>query len=201
MLRLLVALLLLAPTFARPTLGVTFTDPVYHGVLDIQPVDGRIDPATGIAKLAVRGWLFLPTPDSNGIFPEREDIAVMIGENTFTIPAGALHESASGKRFSYRAKLSSNTGGVRSLQFVRRPDTWYKVRFQVQGLDLPALLTRDPVCTPAAVRVGDDHFAGGNGYTGVDLTRRTFNARHLRVKGACPSGDTHHGHPVTVRSE
>lgn len=167
---------------ARPP-GAGGQAPVFHGVLDVRPVRGRIDPGTGIARLNVRGWLFLTEPGSNGIFPEHEDVLVALGdENTFTIPAGELDASASGRRFSYRAKLASGARGIRSLQLVRRPDTWYKVRFQLQGLDLPALLTQDPVCMPMALIVGDD-----DGFTGIDLTRRSFTTSRLRVKGACQS--------------
>jgi hypothetical protein len=165
--------------------------PVFHGFLDVSPVRGRITNLDQLtANLDVRGWLFLPTPESNGVFPEREDVVIALGENKFTVPSGAVQANGKATRFSYRAQMRPGESGIRSVRIVRKPDNgplagWYAVQFKLRGLDLRELYDQDPVCLSMAFIVGDD-----DGFSGIELTRKTFQSRRFRVRGACDSNNS-----------
>jgi len=153
--------------------------PKYHGTLQPEPVSGRIDPETGVSRLVVKGWLLRPAADSNGVFPAAEPVLVAVGEESFRIERGRLSPSKSGRRFSYRS-AGSVQRGVRSMRLRLRPDGAYDVRLVLFNVSLGRLLFDYPQCVPMAVIVGDD-----DGFTGVDLDRKSFTSRRLMVRGGC----------------
>lgn len=166
------------PGIATAEISETLT-PKYHGALQPQPVSGRIDPETGISRLVVKGWLLRPAVDSNGVFPADEPVLVAIGEESFRIDKGLLRPSRRGRRFFYRS-AGSVQRGVRSMRLRLRPNGDYDVRLVLFNLSLGRLLFDYPQCVPMAVIVGDD-----DGFTGVDLDRKSFTSRRLMVRGGC----------------
>jgi hypothetical protein len=161
--------------------------PIYHGVLAVRPAGGGFDKNTGDASLRVKNWILQLRHDTNGIAPDREPIQVDIGDTEqFFVPAGQMHASRNGKRFTYRNPRTSR--GVRSLAIQRIKNdpsgtVQYRVAFSVVGVNLSSLVTSYPLCTPLAVIVGDD-----DGFSGVELDRPGgFNGSRVRVAGACIS--------------
>lgn len=185
-LRLAVALALLLPSLTARTVVAGDPSPVFHGNLDIYPVRGHITDSDNLtANLTVHRWLFLPDPGSNGIFPEREDVLIAMGENKFTIPGGAVRANGKATRFSYRTQMSPGSSGIQSVRIVRRHDGWYAVQFKLRGLDLQELDDQDPVCLSFAFIVGDD-----DGFSGVELTRKSFQSRKFRIRGMCDASNS-----------
>jgi hypothetical protein len=192
------ALLLVAAVVHRVDAGEL--EPLWHGFLDVKPVRGTITNLDRMtANLNVRGWLFLPSPDSNGIFPTQEDVIIAIGgpprENVLTVPRGLVRANPTNTRFSYRGQVAAGTRGVRSVRIRRKPDKsplkgWYSVEFKVRGLDLLDLYDQDPVCVPIAFIIGDDDGTPSSGPTvlGIELTRKNFESKRFRVRGLCDSG-------------
>ncbi len=159
--------------------------PIYHGLLDIVAAHGRFDVDTGDASLRVRRWRFLPSPSSDGIFPDREPVLIALGDNSFLLPAGSVERSRNGRVFRFRAMVDAAPQPIRMFRLVARRDGSYSVSFTLVDLVLTGLLFQDPICLPMAVIVGDD-----DGFSGADLTRRTFSSPHLRLAGACSVGST-----------
>src|SRR5438128_4110000 len=62
--------------------------PVFHGVLQLVPATGRMNRNAGTGTLVIRGWSFIPNPDSNGVFPDREPVLIALGNDSFLMRAG-----------------------------------------------------------------------------------------------------------------
>jgi hypothetical protein len=179
---LLATLFAAAPGSAGP---VTSATPVYHGILDILAARGNFDPDTGEAKLRVRRWRLLLSPDSDGIFPDQEPTLIAIAENNFYLSPGAVQASSSGKRFRYRAPRDAGPRAINSLRLTRRRDGSYLVSFTLTGVELSRLTIANRDCVPFAFIVGDD-----DGFSGARLRRPNFDSRRLFLPGACDeSGD------------
>jgi hypothetical protein len=175
--RLLAALLVLAG--ATPLLA---QDAKFHGLLDVRAAAGHFDPITGgNGTLGFPRWRLLPTPDSDGVFPDHEPILIQLGDfNQYLLPAGALRASRNGKAFKYRAPRSSGPRTIKRLVLKRQADGGWRARFAMTGLDLSRLVIEDPVCLSMAIIIGDDDF-----FSGVSLTRKSFTAKRVRVDGTC----------------
>jgi len=160
--------------------------PVYHGVLQIVPATGSIDRHTGNATLKVRRWRFLPTPESNGIFPDQEPIVVALGDDSFYLPAGTLKASRGGKVFRYRASRSTGPRAVESFRIQRRAHgAYYIIDFTLAGVELSQLRLNYPVCLPTAVIVGDD-----DGFGGASVTRPLgFGSPRVAIPRECDVGN------------
>jgi hypothetical protein len=182
--RLAAALLLLAAAsaFAQPAPG---TDAVYHGLLGVRSAAGRFDPLTGNGTLSFPRWRILPTPSSNGVFPAEEPLLIQLGDfNQYTLPAGSLTAAKNGSRFSYRAPKGAGERVIKRMVLKRRADGSWAVRFVMTGLELSRLVIEDPVCLGMAFIIGDDDF-----FSGVNLTRKSFTARRVKVDGECEAGE------------
>ena len=179
---LAVALMLVAVT-ARAQISTTAT-PVYHGKLRIiRPAVGRLDMATGLGTLSVRGWRLKLKEGSNGIFPGEEPVVVALGEESFRLDAGALTPSRNGKVFRYRAPPDAAPRAFRSFRIARRPGGAYMVSFTLIGVDMSILVLQNPApCQPLALIVGDD-----DGFTGANLMTRPAFSRHVVVPHRCRS--------------
>ena len=159
----------------------TSATPVYHGTLKIiRPAVGKLDKATGMGMLRVRGWRWELKKGSNGIFPGQEPIVVALGDESFRLDAGALTPSPNGKGFRYRAPAGAGPRAIRSFRITRRTDGSYVVSFTLIGVDMSPLVLTDPVCQPLAVIVGDD-----DGFTGADLMTRPPFSSHVAIPHAC----------------
>lgn len=169
---------LLVRDVARAQVSATI-NPIYHGELKLKPALGTLDRTTGSAALQVRGWLLRPTPDSNGLYPDREPILVVLGEEPFRIDVGEVRASHHAARFSYRAPRSQ-LRGIRRLRLLRRTDGSYDVLLSLFALDLSNLLFEDPVCRPMAIIIGDD-----DAFSGVNLTRRSARSRQFSISRDC----------------
>ena len=164
---------------------VTGATPIHHGSLDMRPASGRFDPRTGIATLRVHHWRLKPAADSNGIFPDHEEVVVALGDDSFVLPAGSLRVAKGrGEIFLYRAPHDAGPRAIRSFRFARRADGAYLVSFVLSGVDLSRLVTQDPACLPMAVIVGDD-----DGFSGAYLTRPSFHSHHVSLPGGCDVGN------------
>jgi hypothetical protein len=178
----LAALFSAVPVAAGP---VTTATPIYHGLLDIIAARGNFDPDTGNAKLKIRRWRLLLSPDSDGIFPDQEPTLIAIAENNFYLAPGSLKASRRSKRFRYRAPRDAGPVAVRSLRIDRRRDGSYLVSFTLTGVELSRLTIANRDCVPFAFIVGDD-----DGFSGARLRRPSFESRQLFLPGACDeSGD------------
>ncbi len=159
--------------------------PVHHGVLQLpHPADGlRYHPAdTG--RVTVRGWRFFVSPDSDGIFPDREPIVVAIGAQTFFVPAGQMRARAHGRIFVFRAGRTTPPGGVRYLRLARIQSGLFDVRMRVREIDLRALRNDVELCMPGAVIVGDD-----DAFSGIQLRTPGFEAKTFTIDRPCdPKG-------------
>src|SRR5262245_33601831 len=153
---LLLALVVTAGVAGTATAQV----PVFHGFLRIsQPGKGRIDRNTADGMLKVRKWTLLPSPDSNGIFPDQEPVRLTIWiqpgvEQPFDLPAGALVASKNGNVFSYRAPEPIPAQSLERFRIWKRKDGNWSLRFKVQGIHFDRLITDDPICFPLAIIVG-----------------------------------------------
>lgn len=178
----LLALLVCAPAAAQVAPA---PDAIYHGLLDVVPAGGKIDPETGDARIEVRRWRFLLAPASNGIYPDLEPILVAIGEDSpFVVEAGLLRRSRNGGTFSYRAPRGTGPRGVKRVKIKLLDDGSYGARLTLAGIDLSRLVVVDPVCLPMAIIVGDDDF-----FSGVNFTRTSFSSRRVRLPTTCePDG-------------
>ena len=179
--RLLLALLGVlstAPTGAHAQVSAT-VNPIYHGDLRLRPALGTLDRRTGAAVMRMRGWRLRPSPDSNGLYPDREPILVALKEDTFRIEPGEVRRTRGGKRFSYRAR-PARTRGVQVLRLTQRVDGSYEVRLTLVGLELSALLFEDPGCYPMALIVGDD-----DGFSGIKITRKSFTSGRIAITDSC----------------
>lgn len=170
------AAFLVAAALCTPAFGA-----LYNGKLRIdRPGRGQIDLNSGSAAFAVRQWEFLVAPDSNGIDPATEPVAVGVADEKFLIPAGGLKVSRNGKRFSYRA---STDHGIVALKLVLGSDGNYKVKLlKVAGVDLSTLVISDPpICFGVALIIGDD-----DGFSGVWFDRpKPFPSKLLTLTGLC----------------
>jgi len=156
-----------------------------HGQLTVlRPGRGTIDPNSGNAAFKFRGWQLIPAVDSDGISPGTEPIEIGIAEERFLIPVGLLKVSKNGKRFSYRAKTDR---GIRNFLLKLRPDGTYRVSLSLSGVDLSALVIKDPpLCLPFAIIIGND-----DGFSGVSFDRpRPFPSRLLTLPGFCTDEQT-----------
>jgi hypothetical protein len=163
--------------------GAQVPDAVYHGELDVLPSVGKFDYDTGVASLKLRKWRFLVVTDSNGLAPDQETIVVLVGENSFPLPPGALKRSRNGKVFSYKA-AKDDPSPLRALR-MRNRGYFYTFNVTLRDVPLGTLTTNDGVCLPVALLVGDDDaFNGGvfrrPGFT-VDAT-----VKQLRIQRSCP---------------
>ena len=155
--------------------------PTFHGVLQTIPARGIIDRKTGLASVVVRRWSFIPNPDSNGVFPEREPVLIALGASNFLIPAGMMRMSRNGTVFVYHAAHVRNRRGVQSLRLTHQPDdSFYTVSFRVEGVDVATLNEEDPLCRPLAVIVGDD-----DGFVSIVLTSPSFHSHRLSLPTTC----------------
>ena len=155
--------------------------PLFHGQLVLGPATGRINRKAGTGTLVVRGWTFVPNPDSNGVFPDREPVLIALGNDSFLMGAGALHVSHKGRLFTYHGLQSAGGRVVRSLRLHHNPDdSFYTVSFKVSGVDLEKLNSEDPLCRPLAVIVGDD-----DGFIDVALTSPSFESRRVLLPRTC----------------
>jgi hypothetical protein len=164
--------------------------PLYHGVLDLaRKGHGVLDRTTGYATLAVRGWRYIVSDETNGLRPESERLIIAIGsgQNDLYLPPGALRPDRKRRVFRYRARTASGAGTmpradprIRFFRMARRPDG-YRVSFRVRGIELSSLNFNDPVCLPLAIIVGDD-----DGFGTGDASSPTFNSRRVKVSsGVC----------------
>lgn len=173
MFRRVLALLALAlvPVTARAQVA----RPVHHGCLYVRFAGGPFDRASGEAMLRVPGWRFTRAADSNGLSPDREQLVIALGENEYTLDAGALHASRSGKSFSYHAAKGTPPPAIKRLRVKLRKDGTYATRFTLSGLALEQLINADGLCLPMALIIGDDDF-----FSGVRLIRLGSLARSKR---------------------
>jgi len=178
------ALALIAFALGEPAAraqAVSGATPVHHGTLKIRPAAGSFDTNTGNATLRARRWRIEPSADSNGIFPDREEIVVALGKDSFDLPAGSLQPNRSGKVLRYRASPDAVSRGIRSFRIARRSNGTYLVSFVVVGLNLSGLVTAFPSdCTPVAVIIGDD-----DGFSGAILTRSSFRSPRVTLPRSC----------------
>jgi len=155
--------------------------PQFHGILQLGPAVGTMNRKAGTGTIVVRGWTFIPNPDSNGVFPEREPVLIALGNDGFLMGAGALHVSQRGRLFTYHASQSAGRRAVRSFRMHHNPDdSFYTVSFKVTGVDLEKLNSEDPLCRPLAVIVGDD-----DGFVDVVVTSPSFESRRVSLPRTC----------------
>jgi len=155
--------------------------PVWHGTLQLLPATGRIDRKTGSTVLVVRGWTFIPNPDSNGVHPESEPALIALGGDSFLMAAGTLRVSHGGRLFTYHGPRPKDGRGVRSFRMHHNPDdSFYTVSFTVVGVDFQRLNVEDPLCRPLAVIVGDD-----DGFVDVSVTSPSFTSRRVSLPRIC----------------
>jgi hypothetical protein len=179
----LLAAVLLLPALASPVGAQSAAgDAVYHGRLDVLPSPGRFDVDTGKASLRLRRWRFLVVPDSNGVFPDQETALVLIAENTFALPPGALRRSRNGKVFSFKA-AKDDPSPLRALR-MRDRGYFYTFNVTLRGVDLATLATSDGVCLPVAIQVGDDDAFAGGVFQRPGFARQ---APQLRIARSCPT--------------
>jgi hypothetical protein len=158
-------------------------DPIYHGVLRINPAVATLDLSTGTATIKVRRWGLLINPqESNGIYPDQEPILVAIGEaDRFYLAAGSLKPMRKGKAWTYRSQLKVGERGIKTFTIKRLPDGSYLVRFKLMGVDLSRLIFElEGVCISTAVIVGDD-----DGFTGISVTRKNTRTRRVLIPDEC----------------
>jgi hypothetical protein len=158
-------------------------DPIYHGVLRINPAVATLDLSTGTATIKVRRWGLLLNPqESNGIYPDQEPILLALGEaDRFYLAAGSLKPMRRGKGWTYRSDLKADDRGIKSLTIKRLPDGSYLVRFTLVGVDLSRLIFElEGVCVSTAVIVGDD-----DGFTGINVTRKNTRTRRVLIPDEC----------------
>ena len=169
--------------------GAHATPPVFHGDLAVRSARGGFDKKIGIASLRVKNWDLVLSADSNGIQPDREPIIVVIGSSDqLVIPAGGVHASRKGRRFTFRAP--GTVRGIRAFRLQRFErgcpgKACYHVAFSLVGIDLSELMLSLPVCNPMAVIVGDD-----DGFSGVEFDRPGgFGSSRVKIDGTCtPAG-------------
>ena len=155
--------------------------PVFHGVLQLVPATGRMDRKAGTGTLVIRGWSFIPNPDSNGVFPDREPVLIALGNDSFLMGAGTLHVSHRGRLFTYHGLYAAGGRGVRSFRMHHNPDdSFYTVSFKLTGVDLEKLNGEDPLCNPLAVIVGDD-----DGFVDVVVTSPSFESPRVLLPRTC----------------
>jgi len=163
--------------------------PIYHGVLGFPLAEGKIDRATGVATLTVRHARLLLSPTSDGIFPDREPILVVLGANTFTLAAGMLKAPHGGKVLSYRAQRNSDATGIRYFRIwkIAGPSGVpgasrgvYGLRFALRGLNLARLNAQEFLCLPMEVIVGDD-----DGSLSAFLTSPSFQSERFSIPCDC----------------
>jgi hypothetical protein len=159
-------------------------EPVFHGLLEILPAGGTLDPETGSSTVKVRRWRFIATQDSNGLFPTTEAVVIALGDNTFTIPAGMVKASRNGRVFKFRAAPDADPRFPARFRLKQRTDGTWAVRFTLRGVNLASLVVTYPICLPMAVLVGDD-----DGFSGVELTRKSFGSRRLLIEKECDIGE------------
>ncbi len=160
---------------------VSITEPIFHGILTVNPGRGKLDLETGNGILKASRWQFDLYPDTNGIFPDQEPLLLSIGEENFRLAAGKL-TTRNQRVYSYVAKPAPERG-IRMLRLMRHTDGSWGVRFVLQGIDLSAMFVNDPVCRPLALIVGDDDF-----FNGVKLTRKSVSSRRVRIPSDCDVG-------------
>ena len=154
--------------------------PVFHGVLQLVPAIGRMNRKTGTGTLVIRRWTFIPNPDSNGVFPDREPVLIALGNDGFLMGAGTLHASHGGRLFTYHGPAAGGRG-IRSFRMHHNPDdSFYTVSFKVSGVDLEKLNGEDPLCRPLAVIVGDD-----DGFVDVVVTSPSFESPRVSLPRTC----------------
>jgi hypothetical protein len=161
--------------------------PIYHGILSVKRASGTLDRTTYTATVRVPEWTALLTPDTDGMFPASEDLMVSIGANDdFTLPAGALKPSRSGRKFVYRAPRNGDFRGLRFFKlWLRRDGSSYGIKFKLMGVaNLTRLDTEAPICLPVAVIVGNDDF-----FSGVSFTSPNFESKKLQITTSCDPGD------------
>jgi len=155
--------------------------PLYHGVLQLVPAIGRMNRKAGTGTLVIRNWTFIPNPDSDGIFPEREPVLIALGDDSFLMGAGALRVSHRGRLFTYHSKQAPGGRAVRSFRMHHNPaDSFYTVNFKVTGVNLEKLNGEDPLCSPLAVIVGDD-----DGFVDVVVTSPSFESPRVSLPRTC----------------
>jgi len=155
--------------------------PVFHGVLQLVPAVGRINRKTGSTTLVIRGWIFIPNPDSNGVHPEQEPVLIALGDDSFLMGAGTLRVSHGGRLFTYHGPRLQGGRGVRSFRMHHNPeDSFYTVNFKVMGVDFQRLNVEDPLCRPLAVIVGDD-----DGFVDVSVTSPSFTSPRVSLPRTC----------------
>jgi len=176
---LLLAAVLLVTWPGTIAAQVAAPEPLYHGVLTVNPGKGTLDLSTGAALLKGHHWRLDLYPETNGILPDQDPILLAIGEETFRLPAGMLRPSRGGKVFAYRAKPVP-TRGIRSLRLERRRDGSWGMAFTLQGVELSSLFIDNPVCKPFALIIGDDDF-----FSGVLLTQKPIASKHVRIPSDC----------------
>jgi len=179
---LVLGLVLLVPVTCRAQAPAV--EPVFHGELEILPAGGSFDPETGESTIKVPRWRFIPYFDSDGLLPTSEPIVIALGDNTFTIPAGMVKVSRSGRVFAFRAARDADPRFPKRFRLKLRKDETWSVRFTLRGVKLSDLVVTYPVCLPMAVLVGDD-----DGFSGVELTRKSFSSRRVLIEKDCPIGD------------
>jgi len=152
---------------------------VFHGVLDVLPARGRFDYDTGDTSITVRRWRFLPSPDTNGVFPDKEPILIAMGDNMFLLPAGSVVASHHGKWFHYRAPRGTPPPAILSFSMKLRKEGSYGVNFHIDGAEFSRLGLEDGFCVPTAVLIGDD-----DGFNGCTFTRPGFlkSVRSPRIR-------------------
>jgi hypothetical protein len=183
-----VALAALAALLALPVLAGAqspIAPPEFHGVLEVLPTRGRIDPATGNSTFTIRRWRFLPSPDSNGIFPDQEPILIVVDTpNQLFIPAGLVKRSRNGRVFRYRPS-AGGPPAVRSFRMMRHADGTYRVQLSVKAVPLEPLRTISSMCLSVAFIVGDD-----DAFKGAQFQRPGLLSPKLSIVRPCdPSGD------------
>lgn len=181
--RLAALVVVLAAAAARAQTAPV-ADGIFHGLLDVRAATGRFDPDVGTASLTVPRWRLLVVPESNGLYPDQEPIIVQLGDfNQYPLDAGLMRAARNGRTFSYRAPRNAPERGIRRLRLKRLGDGSWAVRMVLSELELSRLIIEDPVCLGMAIIIGDDDF-----FTGVNLTRKTFDAKRVRVSGECEPG-------------
>ena len=156
-------------------------EPLYHGVLTINPAHGTMDLVSGNATLKVNRWQFQLSPDTNGIVPGVEPTFFAIGEETFRLADDVMRATPNGRIYTFRAKPVPDRG-IRALRIVKRSNGVWDLRFQLGGVDLSSLFI-DDICKPFALIVGDDDF-----FSGVFFQRKNSASRKVVVKTDCDPG-------------
>jgi hypothetical protein len=126
--------------------------PIYHGVLEIRPAGGGIDPSSGEIGLNVKSWTFRLDPGSDGLYPATEPVVFALGDTEqFLLPAGALVPNRKGNRFSYTNPNKKLARGIKMFRVVLGKDGLWRVKFKVAGVQAARLTFEFPVCEKMAV--------------------------------------------------